>query len=64
MQSAVIVDDMGIHIRNHFDLCLTGVSLNRLHITAVDLQLVCDTDLNMITNSDRATAKICKAGTC
>lgn len=33
---------MRIHISNHFDLCVTRAALHWLHISAVELQLICD----------------------
>ena len=42
VQSAVIVDDMGVDVSDHLDLCVTGVTLDGLHIAAVELQLVGD----------------------
>src|SRR5699024_183284 len=37
---------MGVNIRYHLDLCMTGIALNGFHIAAVQLQLVSDTGMS------------------
>ena len=38
----VIVQNMGILIRDHLRLCVTGIPLNRFDVAAVQLQLIGD----------------------
>lgn len=38
----VIVQNVGILIRDHLRLCVTGISLNRFDVAAVQLQLIGD----------------------
>ncbi len=37
---------MGVNIRYHLDLCMTGIALNGFHIAAVQLRLVSDTGMS------------------
>ena len=57
---------MGVNIRYHLDLCMTGIALNGFHIAAVQLQLVSDTGMsetmeNHFTNTTIAGITIYKA---
>ena len=49
---SIIIQNMRVHIRNHIDLSMTGITLYRFDVSTIQFQLISNTEIAGAVNID------------